>query len=240
MPLQSTITQAIRNGAELKAASNTADLFYQLFNTFTTLAIIVGVVVLGLMAYLVVRFRAKDSSPEPDDSPRLGRVPQSRGHLKNILVSVTLSSIVVVVLILGSLSVTDQITNIPAECARIPSPCLTIQVTAYRFGWNFTYPNGQTLVSNLTIPTGRIVILNIVSKDVFHSFGIESFKIKKDAIPGLPHSNKIWFEANDQGLKLDDIRCFELCGVGHAGMKAHLTSVSSGGFSGFCSASSGC
>ncbi len=224
--------------------SNTADLFYQLFNTFTTLAVIVGVVVLGLMAYLLVRFRAKDSSSEPEDSPRLGRIPQERGHLKNIVVSVTLSSIVVIVLIAGSLSVTDQITNIPAECTQTPGLCLTIRVTAYRFGWNFTYPDQQTLVGNLTIPTDRTVILEIVSRaerpgltPVFHSFGIESFKIKKDAIPGI--TNKIWFKASEQGVELDGIRCFELCGTGHAAMKATLSSVSPGNFQGFCS-SSGC
>ena len=205
--------------------SNTTDLFYQLFNTFTVLAIVVGVVVLGLMAYLVVRFRAGASSLEPEDAPRLGRIPQDRGDLKTVVISLTLSAIVLSVLIFGTLAVANQITNVPAECAQTPSPCLTIRVTAYRFAWNFTYPNGylngQTLVNNLTIPSGKIVVLEIVSNDVFHSFGIEGFKIKKDAIPGL--TNKIWFRANEQGLDVDGIRCFELCGVGHARMTANVS-----------------
>lgn len=216
------------------AVSNTADLFNQLFNTFTTLAIIVGVVVLGLMAFLVVRFRAKASSPEPEDAPQLGRIPQARGHLKTVIVSLILSSIVLGVLIFGTLSVTNQITTIPAECAQVPSPCLTIRVTASRFRWDFTYPNGNTS-DVLIIPTGRIVVLEIVSTDVFHTFGIEGFKIKKDAIPGL--TNKIWFVANEQTT--DIIRCFELCGVGHAAMTARLSSLSQGAFQGFCS-TAGC
>ena len=216
--------------------SNTTELFYQLFNTFTVLAIIVGVVVLGLMAYLVARFRARASSPEPEDAPRLGRIPQARGHLKTVVISLTLSSIVLGVLIFGTLNVTDQITNLPPECRQTPNPCLTIRVTAYRFAWNFTYPNGQTLIGNLTIPAGRIVVLEIVSNDVFHSFGIEGFRIKKDAIPG--RTNMLWFRANEQGL--DVIRCFELCGVGHTGMTAGLSSISAGNFQGFCSSSSGC
>ncbi len=228
------------------AVSNTADMFSQLFSTFTTLAIIIGVVVLGLMAYLTVRFRAKDSSPEPEDAPQLGRVPIARGHLKPTIISVSLSAIVLGVLIFGTLAVTNQITTVPAECLQPPtlppSPCLTIRVTAYRFGWNFTYPNQQTLVGNLTIPTGRIVVLEIVSRPerpglspVFHSFGIEGFRIKKDAIPGLV--NKIWFVANEETT--DSIRCFELCGVGHAFMTAKLHSISQSGFQGFCS-TSGC
>ena len=54
------------------AVSNTAELFFSLFNMFTILAILVGTFVLGLMAYLVLRFRETASSPEPEDAPRLG------------------------------------------------------------------------------------------------------------------------------------------------------------------------
>lgn len=219
------------------AVSNTADLFNQLFNTFTTLAIIVGVVVLGLMGYLVVRFRAKASAPEPEDAPQLGRLPQERGHMKSVVVSVTLSSIVLGVLIFGTLAVTNQITTIPSESEcfeRTQSPCVTIRVTASRFRWDFTYRNGNAS-DVLIIPTGRIVVLEIVSTDVFHTFGIEGFRIKKDAIPGL--INRIWFVANEQTP--DMIRCFELCGVGHAVMTARLSAVSQGTFQGTCS-TSGC
>ncbi len=222
------------------AVSNTADLFYQLFNTFTTLAIVVAVVVFSLMTYLIIRFRARDSQPEPDDAPTLGKIPQARGHLRTAIISIGLSSIVLGVLIFGTFSVTDQITTIPSQCALDkgnPGQCLYIHVKAYRFAWNFTYPNGVTQVGNLTIPTGRIVILEITSSDVFHSFGIDAFRLKKDAIPG--RTNRIWFVANEQRLQLDAIRCFELCGSQHAFMTAHLDSVQPGSFSGFCS-STGC
>ncbi len=175
------------------------------------------------MAFLIIRYRARASSPEPEDAPKLGKIPQARGHAKTVIVSVALSSIILGVLIFGTLTVTDQITSIPAECKQNPSPCLTIQVTAFRFGWNFSYPNGKTLQGNLTIPVGRIVILRVASADVFHSFGIDDYKIKKDAIPGRP--NQIWFVANEQTSHI--IRCFELCGVGHAGMTAKVTVVGS-------------
>jgi cytochrome c oxidase subunit 2 len=217
------------------AVSNTADLFYQLFNTFTTLATIVAVVVFGLMTYFVIKYRARGSRPEPEDAPTLGKIPQARGHRRTAIISVGLSSIILSVLIFGTFSVTDQITSIPPECTPRPGQCLYVQVAGYRFAWNFTYPNGVTQVGNLTIPTGRIVVLEITSKDVFHSFGIGDFRIKKDAIPGL--NNKIWFIANEQGIH--SIRCFELCGSLHAFMTAKVTSVGPGSFSGFCS-STGC
>ncbi len=220
------------------APSNTADLFAQLFNTFATLAILVGVVVFALMAYLIIRYRAKGAEPDPDDAPRLGKMPESRGHLRTAIISVGLSSIVIGVLIFGTLAVNNQINTIPSQCALPSNPgqCLYIQVSAYRFGWNFSYPNGAFLNQNLTIPSGRMVVLVISSKDVFHSFGIDDFRAKKDAIPGL--TNKLWFIANTEGSHL--ARCFELCGVGHAFMTAKVTVVSLGHFQGFCSPSAGC
>lgn len=219
------------------AVSNTADLFYQLFNTFSTLATIVAVVVFGLMTYLVIRYRAQDSRPEPEDAPTLEKIPQTRGHRRTAIISVGLSSIILSVLIFGTLSVTDQITTIPPQCDRTHGNlgnCLYIQVTGFRFAWNFTYPNGLT-IGNLTIPTGRIVVLTITSKDVFHSFGIGDFRIKKDAFPG--RSNAMWFIANDQGIHT--IRCFELCGISHTFMTSKLVSVSQASFQGLCS-STGC
>jgi cytochrome c oxidase subunit 2 len=214
------------------AVSNTADLFSQLFNTFTTLAILVGVVVFALMTYLILRFRAKPSEADPEDAPRLGMIPDSRGHVKTAIISVALSSIIVGVLIFGTLSVNSQINTIPSVCTPRPGQCLYIEVTGYRFAWNFTYPNGVSHRDNLTIPAGRIIVLEISSKDVFHSFGIDDFRTKRDAIPGL--TNKIWFIANDPG-GVHMARCFELCGSAHAFMTATVSTVSSN----LCS-SSGC
>src|SRR5437867_10246667 len=161
------------------AVSNTADLFSQLFGTFTTLAILVGVVVFSLMTYLVIRFRARGSEPDPEDAPSLGRIPEARGHLRTAIISVGLSSIILGVLIFGTLSVTNTINTIPADCTPPPGDCLYIYVTGFRFGWSFTYPNGKVLTDNLTIPMGRTIVLKISSKDVFHSFGIDDFRAKQ-------------------------------------------------------------
>ena len=214
------------------AVSNTADLFSQLFGTFTTLAILVGVVVFSLMTYLVIRFRARGSEPDPEDAPSLGRIPEARGHLRTAIISVGLSSIILGVLIFGTLSVTNTINTIPSQCTSPPPGlCLYIRVTGYRFAWDVSYPNGQTLSDNLTIPIGRIVVVEISSKDVFHSFGIDAFRTKRDAIPGL--TNRIWFIANELGIHT--FRCFELCGSGHAFMTGKVSVVSPGNFQGFCS-----
>lgn len=223
------------------SASNTADMFSQLFGTFATLAIIVGVVVFGLFAYLIIRYRARGTEADPEDAPRLGKIPETRGHLRTALVSIGLSSIILGVLILGTLAVTNTLNTIPTECLPPPGNCVYIRVTGYRFGWNFTYANGLELSGNLTIPIGRVVVLEITSKaeypgrtPVFHSFGIDDFRIKKDAIPGLV--NKMWFQANSLGPHM--ARCFELCGIGHGGMTAKVSVVND--LSGLCSSTAGC
>jgi len=96
---------------------------------------------------------------------------------------------------------------------------------------------------NLTVPMGRDIVLNISSSDVFHSMGITMLSEKEDAIPG--RVNQMWFElpsvlvpttpdvaavnCNSAGTActyVQAIRCFELCGVGHATMWANLTVVS--------------
>ncbi len=98
---------------------------------------------------------------------------------------------------------------------------VTIMVTGFQWGWNFTYPNGKYDVGNLNVPVNQTVILNITSRDVFHSFGISMFDEKEDAIPGKV--NQLWFQPTQMGFTIDAVRCFELCGVGHAFMIANLT-----------------
>ncbi len=213
-------------------------MFYQLFSTFTVLGVVVGVVVFSLIAYLVIKYRARGTEADPDDAPRLGKIPETRGHIRTALVSVGLSSIILGVLILGTLAVTNTLNTIPAECNPRPGDCVYVRVTGYRFGWNFTYANGVELTGNLTIPVDRVVVFEIVSKPeypgrtpVFHSFGIDDFRIKKDAIPGLV--NRMWVQPNSPGTYL--ARCFELCGIGHGGMTANVSVVSQGQFNGLCS-----
>ncbi len=195
------------------AVSNTAGLFSDLFTTFLWLAIIVGAVVFGIMVYLIVRYREKDpSAPEPEDAPTLGKVPHVRGKLKTIAISLSLSTIILVVLVFGTLN-TINIINTPPERGT-----LRINVIGQQWAWNFTYPNGYQEAGRLRVPVGEVVILYVTSIDVFHGFGIIDFKIKTDAIPG--RTNRIWFNATQPGEYT--IQCYEFCGVGHALMRAQL------------------
>ena len=97
-------------------------------------------------------------------------------------------------------------------------------MTGQQFVWSFTYPNGVTEFRNLTVPVNEVVLLNITSKDVDHSFSIQTMDVAKDALPG--EYNIVWFNATQPGTYVNDIRCKELCGVGHASMTGDLIVMS--------------
>jgi cytochrome c oxidase subunit 2 len=66
----------------------------------------------------------------------------------------------------------------------------------------------------MVVPAGKVVKLIVTSNDVIHSWGIPSFWVKMDAVPG--RLNETWFKADRPGLYYG--QCFELCGARHAYM----------------------
>src|SRR4029079_7332628 len=95
-------------------------------------------------------------------------------------------------------------------------------------------PNGKddvTTVNQLHLPAGRPVIVRLRSKDVIHSFMLNEFRVKQDAIPGL--SIPLWFipTLTTAGVrektgdpKYDyEIACAQLCGIGHSKMRGFVT-----------------
>jgi cytochrome c oxidase subunit 2 len=74
----------------------------------------------------------------------------------------------------------------------------------------------------LVVPVGKKIRIITTSNDVIHSFAVNSFGIKQDAIPGFVRDT--WFRAEQTG----DFRgqCQELCGKEHAYMPIHVKVVS--------------
>ncbi len=74
----------------------------------------------------------------------------------------------------------------------------------------------------LVVPVGKKIRIITTSNDVIHSFAVNSFGIKQDAIPGFVRDT--WFKAEQIG----DFhgQCQELCGKEHAYMPIHVKVVS--------------
>ena len=126
---------------------------------------------------------------------------------------------------------------------------LVIRVVAEQFAWNVHYPGpdgefGTTSISLVTatnplgldrasphakddivvlsqihVPVGRPVLIQLSSKDVIHSFGVPAMRVKQDAIPGSV--TPVWFTPTALGEF--EVACSQLCGLGHYRMRAVLT-----------------
>ncbi len=191
------------------AVPPTTATFDFVYNWYLVSAIIAGGFVVGLLLFMAVRYRAREGAPPPAKGPES-----------------TWIALAVVVIMAVALGAAGYQTFAAATNIEIPNTpnSVTIKVTAFQWGWNFTYPNGHFALNNLTVPANRVIVLNVTSRDVYHAFGIPMLAVKEDAIPGKV--NQLWFEVPTPGVYKDAIHCFELCGVGHAFMIANLTVVS--------------
>lgn len=97
-----------------------------------------------------------------------------------------------------------------------PKDAFEVQVTAQKWAWTFTYPNGTVSPGKLVVPQGRPVKLVMSSTDVIHSFFVPEFRIKQDVVPGM--YTTMWFEAKD--VEETAVLCTEYCGTGHSEMLA--------------------
>ena len=96
---------------------------------------------------------------------------------------------------------------------------MTVHVVGQQFEWNYEYKgsNGKPVRSKeLYLPVNRPVKFEITTKDVIHSFWVEEFRLKSDAVPGITTT---WRATPD---RLGDVRitCTELCGAGHSTMRS--------------------
>jgi cytochrome c oxidase subunit 2 len=197
----------------------TADQWWSLFSYFSTLAIAIGAIVMTFMVVAAVKYRSRQGQPDPPDAPKPGATPKDRGNPKYLLLLSMVTLTIISTLVIGSFSAFSFLVHPPDEG-------LQIEVTGFQWAWRFTYPNGVQTVGELVVPVNTTVVFNITSTDVKHKFGIPYFKTAADAIPG--HTNSIWIVSESTGEY--DILCYELCGVGHANMRAKIRVVSQAEF----------
>ncbi|MBB3454220.1 cytochrome c oxidase subunit 2 [Rhizobium sp. BK313] len=86
------------------------------------------------------------------------------------------------------------------------------------------YPRLLAVDNELVLPVNKVVrvLVTAAPTDVIHSFGMPSFGLKIDAVPG--RLNETWFKADHEGLFYG--QCSELCGKDHAFMPIAIRIVS--------------
>jgi cytochrome c oxidase subunit II len=180
-------------------------------------------------------------------------------------------AIVMTFLVVQGLNSWNKImTDVPLD-----ADVIEIEATAQQFGWSLRYPGGDNKLGTrdykltsglnpigqdwadtkniddfhpdeLVLPVGKKVRVRIIAKDVLHNFYLPHFRVKMDAIPGLPtyfiftptktsaefreglskyaEWNTPFDEAEPNGPKRwekfeYELACAELCGKGHYSMR---------------------
>jgi cytochrome c oxidase subunit 2 len=95
-----------------------------------------------------------------------------------------------------------------------PANSMNIYVVGKQWMWKAEHPGGQHEINSLHVPTGRPVQLTMISQDVFHSYSIPEFRVKREVIPG--RYTTVWFNATDPGTY--HLFCTQYCGTAHSAM----------------------
>jgi len=160
-------------------------------------------------------------------------------------------AIVLSILVFSGWKAWSDITNAAPDDAEV------VEVMGYQFGWEFRYPGKDNELGNhdfrlidpvnmwgmdftdrssfddfssgtkLVIPKGKPVLFKIRARDVLHSVFIPEFRLKQDAVPGMP--TRFWFTPNKTTAEMREelgnpdfnyyIYCTEVCGRGHFSMR---------------------
>ena len=178
----------------------------------TVISIVIFSLVAGVILYSVVRFRA---APDDDSDG-----PPIHGHTGLEIAWTAVPALLVTAIAIVSAIVLARNDDSGANPLRV-------DVTARQFAWLFAYPEQKNLASGeLVVPIHRPVELNLRANDVLHSFWIPDMGQKQDAVPGIATRLVI------TPTKLGEypIVCSELCGLGHALMRANARVVSQAQF----------
>jgi len=102
-----------------------------------------------------------------------------------------------------------------------PVNSMNIYIVGKQWMWKAEHPGGQHEINALHVPIGQPIQLTMISQDVFHSFSIPDFRIKREVIPG--RYSTVWFNATTPGTY--HLFCTQYCGTNHSVMIGEITAM---------------
>jgi cytochrome c oxidase subunit 2 len=97
---------------------------------------------------------------------------------------------------------------------------VTVDVFSQQYAWSFAYP-GKDYVwkeGEFHVPVNRQIQFKMHAQDVIHSFWVPEWRIKKDNVPGITTTALV----TPDKVGTYQLVCTELCGFGHATMRAKV------------------
>jgi cytochrome c oxidase subunit II len=190
---------------------------------------VVCLFVLALLVWVVLKFNEK-AHP----------VPSRTTH--NSLLEVAWTIIPVLILVVIAIPSFRLLTRQLV----IPDADITMKITGKQWYWTYEYPQDQgggfsfdsllkpdsdlkpgdirllAVDNEAVVPVGKTIRLQVTAADVIHSFIVQSFGARIDAVPG--RLNETWFKPEKEGIYYG--QCSKLCGKDHAFMPIAMRVVS--------------
>lgn len=194
------------------SASVEFDRIQDVYWLITVISIVIFAIVTAIVVYSVWRWRV--SADDDEDGPPI--------HGNTALEIVWTAIPAALVLLIGVVSAVVLARNGEAG----PRP-LRVEAVGQQFAWRFVYPDhGEVTSGELVLPVGRQAQFTMRSLDVIHSFWVPEFGQKMDAVPGIVTTINVTPTRTGEF----PVVCAELCGLGHATMRAKARVVSEAEF----------
>lgn len=186
----------------------------QLYDIFLIVGAVIFLIVAGLIAWSIVRYRA----------PRDAELPvQTAANIPLELLWWALPTILVIVLFFLTAGVLNRVD------ARAPAgESLVVRVTGFQWQWRFEYEEaGVEIIGTpdetpvVVLPVDRTITFLLDSPDVAHSFYVPTFLFKRDVIPGI--ENRVDLTIQEPGTYRG--QCAEFCGLLHDQMVFSIRGV---------------
>jgi cytochrome c oxidase subunit 2 len=194
------------------SASEEFDRIQDIYWLATWMSVVIFSLVAAVVIYAVWKWRV----PPDDDADG----PPIHGNTRLEVVWTAVPAVLVI--ILGVVSAV-----VLSENGQAGDRPLQVKAIAQQFAWKFEYGDyGNFTSGELVLPVGEQAEFTMQALDVIHSFWVPEFGQKMDAVPGIETS--ILVTPNRTGEFA--VVCTELCGLGHATMRAKARVVTQAEF----------
>jgi cytochrome c oxidase subunit 2 len=175
-----------------------------LLDVMIILSSFVFALVMTMLGYALWKFRAKPGD-EGDGEPIHG----------NTRLEIAWTVIPTVIVLFGAGYSWATLNSIEKRHAGY----LPVNVYSQQYAWNFSYPGADKFSrGELHVPVDRQAVFSMHALDVIHSFWVPEWRIKKDNVPGITTQAVV----TPDRIGTYQLICTELCGFGHATMRAKV------------------
>jgi cytochrome c oxidase subunit 2 len=197
----------------------------------------------AFFVYLLVKYRARPGVAAQRED-HAGKVSGLKGELQSLIPDAVILAFEIALIVFYAIPVWSRI---KMSVPDVKDP-VRMEIVAEQFGWSVHYagPDGKlgprqvelvhfsnpigldrtaaasaddvVMGNEMRLPVDKTVIIDLVSKDVIHSFSVAEFRIKQDAMPGL--NIPVWITPTKIGKY--EITCAQLCGFAHSLMRGDV------------------